>query len=354
MSPNTENGPLTTSSEDPLVRSLESPISTMKKYSSMHSAHYNYTECPQNNHPEMSSPPSSECPGSQSNSSSPSGSQSSPLSSSSDTSETKGVPEDFVPLKQPPCDHITVPLLGKAETLNPGSWKVLLLCIEGCHGIGKTTFVDRLRRQGYPVVIENFDEFLAHAKKTHPEYTPNEQLHFAQVNYIYHLREKILETYITPHKRILVLDRSFLSTFLYSLNFAHFTGDKELRGNKKRHFSLFALHEKVVAVIRELHKYCDFHYIIHEVSPHSEDAKIILKQIKRRLLLQPWRAEHHEDNPHWSKRIMRSYNEDAEFMLYLLHGCKFAYNVMKVNDMHHGTFKLVNDLFPLQRYLKNV
>ena len=304
-----------------------------------------YSECPQKHHPKMSSPPSSvsECPLPPVKSNSLSGHLSSSVQlSSSGTSDAQGVSGN---LKPTGSDHITYPIMAQAAA-HPRCTKLSLLIIEGCHGVGKSTLVKKMKKKGYHVFIENFDAYIAYAQKTHPEYNIHDQLHFAQLGYVFHMKEEILKAYVDGHQKM-VLDRFLLSTLLYSINLSRFESYKQFEKKTTRDdFSRFSLHQVLAGIAKDLSKYCEFHYEIF--IPEPDKKELLFQRIKKRLILEPWRVSIHEDNHRWTQQIIESYEHEAEHFLYLIHG-SLEHIWFSRQYLTESTLNAYRFVFPLEK-----
>jgi len=168
--------------------------------------------------------------------------------------------------------------------LNSTKSMITVLCLEGCHGSGKTELCKYFAKNGFKVLDEAFLDM--------PTFSiPNQSLTMETVwvsNWFQRLlkMEKIESQNPNRQPSIYIADRSPYSAILYSKNKGHYLDP--------------IISEQIV----ELKKYTD---IDIKTVYLRVDKDLLWKRIQNRLLKEPERMKYNEDSYEWMEETVNFY-----------------------------------------------
>jgi len=162
---------------------------------------------------------------------------------------------------------------------------MIVICLEGCHGSGKTELVKLFHLAGFPVLDEAFLDM--HAFALHPQTLTMETIWVA--HWIQRLLQRQQDTECSApglRDQIYIADRSPYSAVFYAKN----------RGE--------LLHPLIEQMIKELGAAADIHvYTVYiRVEPD-----LLWKRIDERLKREPGRLKYNEDSREWMETTVRFY-----------------------------------------------
>ena len=163
---------------------------------------------------------------------------------------------------------------------------MIVICLEGCHGCGKTELCNRFEfeKDGFIVLDESFLDMPEHYDSLHP------QSLLMETFWVCSWFERILR-HATEHeqehkKHILITDRSPFSAVFYARN-GHLLGpviQKQMEEVKAAAgIEIITVHIKV-------------------------DDEVLWSRIQQRLTLEPHRKNYKEDKKDWMQKVRKFYN----------------------------------------------
>lgn len=161
---------------------------------------------------------------------------------------------------------------------------MFVVCIEGCHGSGKTELCKTFSDNGYEILDEAFLDM--------PEFSLHPQSLIMETLWICKWFKRLLEKQVTlktsaDSPTIFIADRSPFSAVFYS----------EHKGD--------LLDPLIQSMIEDLSKSHIFIYtVLLSVDPH-----ILWKRISKRLTVEPHRKKFNEDDREWMDKVVKLYSE---------------------------------------------
>nr|CCA22315.1 conserved hypothetical protein [Albugo laibachii Nc14] len=161
--------------------------------------------------------------------------------------------------------------------------KLTIICLEGCHGSGKTVICNEMRAQGYPVLDEAFIDM--------PSYSLDPQSLLMETIWVCNWFQSILQLESRLHRtskkhQIVIVDRSPFSAIAYARN-----------GHLLQPLILQQMQE--IQSLRRI----QFHTVRIDVDPDVLYARICV-----RLEQEPERMRFHESDKNWMHTILTFYN----------------------------------------------
>lgn len=166
----------------------------------------------------------------------------------------------------------------------------IVVCLEGCHGSGKTKLCEEFAARGFEVLDEAFLQM--------PEYALHPQSLVMETYWVAHWFQRLLKRHFELHRdsrknasgpkyRILIADRSPYSAVFYSRR----------RGD--------LLEGVIQAQIEELRDNANIHIItVHVCVPRD----VLWNRILHRLEREPERRKYREDSAEWLEETLRFYD----------------------------------------------
>ena len=164
---------------------------------------------------------------------------------------------------------------------------VVIVCLEGCHGSGKSTLCRQFEQAGYKVLDEAFLSMESFC--LHPQTLTMETL------WVSHWMERLLRmhseqqmTSDTKRHSVFIADRSPYSAVLYA----------------QRNGKL--LEPLIRAALEELAEKADIHVLTVHIRVEPD---VLWQRIQARLRREPQRAKFNEDSRAWMEHALSFYND---------------------------------------------
>ena len=161
--------------------------------------------------------------------------------------------------------------------------KTIILCIEGCHGTGKTFICQMLKKEGYTVLDEGFIQKSSIPFNMHPQSFSMEHRWFS--NWF----NRIMSKCSFKKTQVFVCDRSPYSSVFYT------------RGGKGYLFVSI-----IEEIMKELKEKCNIHIYTACLFVKKEE---LWKRIIVRLKKEPFRKNYGEDSKEWMNKVCSGYNQ---------------------------------------------
>lgn len=162
---------------------------------------------------------------------------------------------------------------------------VLIVCLEGCHGCGKTSLIQQFSDHGFKVVDEHFLNMESYS--LHPQTLTMEHM------WVAHWMQRLLQMHHDQQRSgaskhsVFIADRSPYSAVFYSKRGGHF------------------LEPLIQEMLRELAA-IDIHVITVYVRVNPET---LWSRISSRLLVEPQRVNYSEDKIEWMNKTIAFYED---------------------------------------------
>ncbi len=181
---------------------------------------------------------------------------------------------------------------------------MLVCCLEGCHGVGKSTILAKFKSLGMNVLDEAFVDM--------PSYSLHPQTLTMESIWITNWFQRLLKLQQDDPNGFYICDRSPYCAELYA------------RQGKYAH----VLQPFIQEQIKELKELADIEvYTVHlNVAPD-----LLWSRILERLALEPEREKFDENNPAWMRQVLEWYNTH-----------EWDFNVDNNGDMQQNTDAILN------------
>lgn len=170
---------------------------------------------------------------------------------------------------------------------NPNIEMVVIVCLEGCHGSGKSTLCREFQQAGYAVLDEAFLSMESFC--LHPQTLTMETLWVAHwVERLLRMHHEQVAADGRVRHAVFIADRSPFSAVLYAQRNGHL------------------LEPLVRAALAELAEKADIHVLTVHIRVEPD---VLWDRIQARLCREPHRAKFNEDSRAWMEQALAFYND---------------------------------------------
>lgn len=196
--------------------------------------------------------------------------------------------------------------------------KKIVLCIEGAHGVGKSTICQKFKSKNYPVMSENFmNNTNGKKNELHPQHLLNE------TNWIVEYFNEVLK--FSKKHSVFLTDRSPFTASVYS----------KKKGETLKPF--------ILSMMEMLEEEKRIHFIVINLKDKTD---IIWKRVLKRLKKEPERKIYNEHKKDWLVKVIKRYS--------VIWGLNFDYTFEKDHyDSIKRLFHIVSSSINTQKVIPN-
>eukprot|EP00026_Physarum_polycephalum_P017799 Phypoly_transcript_19140.p1 GENE.Phypoly_transcript_19140~~Phypoly_transcript_19140.p1 ORF type:complete len:223 (+),score=20.06 Phypoly_transcript_19140:42-710(+) len=164
---------------------------------------------------------------------------------------------------------------------------MIVICLEGCHGSGKTELCKHFQRVGFKVLDENFLD-MPSFPSLHPQSLVMETIWVTNwIQRLLKIQAQNSSGETSPHEQVYVVDRSPYSAVFYAQKNGHLLSP------------LIQQHIKDLEAVN-----------IHILTVYIKvDRPILWERISERLKLEPERKKYKEDSREWMETTVKFYED---------------------------------------------